>query len=119
MYCLTCRSHHSIGASKKSVKMTEFGDAKNFVRKVKKANPTIYRDFLRLLSSYRSPFEKNVKFIQGISHLFRNDPDLLREFTHFFPDSVQEKLEGRTKKDLDSYILSISVKDDDATVAMW
>lgn len=69
---------------------TQFNRAVSFVEKIKtrfSSQPETYRSFLSLLHSFHRD-QRGIKdvYIQ-VQQLFRNEPDLLEEFTLFLPDN--------------------------------
>lgn len=67
----------------------EFKHAVNYVKKIKQrfANePEIYSSFLEILHTYQREHSSVQKVYSQISRLFKNQPDLLAEFSEFLPD---------------------------------
>ena len=54
--------------------------------------PEIYRSFLKILHTYQKEQEGIKEVLEQVSSLFADHPDLLLEFTHFLPDTVQEQV---------------------------
>ena len=51
--------------------------------------PETYRTFLKILHTYQKEQKGIKEVLEQVSELFADHPDLLAEFTHFLPDSVQ------------------------------
>ena len=71
----------------------EFDHAINYVTTIKKrfaAHPEIYRKFLEILHTYQKEQRGIKEVLDEVSVLFADHADLLKEFTYFLPDAVQE-----------------------------
>ena len=76
----------------------EFDSAIMYVTNIKKrfANqPRIYHTFLEILHTYQKEQRGIEEVLEQVSSLFADHPDLLREFTFFLPDAVQEQAKER------------------------
>ena len=72
----------------------EFDHAITYVTTIKKRfsqEPETYRSFLEILHTYQKEQRSIKDVLEQVSHLFRDHPDLLREFTYFLPDAAQEQ----------------------------
>ncbi|GMH56528.1 hypothetical protein TrST_g9038 [Triparma strigata] len=72
----------------------EFDHAINYVTTIKKrfANePETYKAFLEILHTYQKEQRGIKEVLDEVSNLFADHPDLLKEFTYFLPDQVQEQ----------------------------
>jgi paired amphipathic helix protein Sin3a len=83
----------SRGAATTADQQPEFDTAINYVTKIKKRfseETGTYKHFLEILHTYQKE-QRNIKqVLDEVSHLFRDHPDLLKEFTYFLPDAVQD-----------------------------
>ncbi|KAG5091420.1 hypothetical protein JHK82_050198 [Glycine max] len=71
-------------------KPVEFAEAINFVGKIKArfyANDRVYKSFLDILNMYRMEAKSIAEVYKEVAALFQDHVDLLREFTHFLPDT--------------------------------
>jgi paired amphipathic helix protein Sin3a len=71
----------------------DIDDAISYITTIKKrfANePEIYKQFLEILRTYRKGQLGIKDVLEQVSTLFADHPDLLKEFTYFLPDAVQE-----------------------------
>ncbi|XP_043726308.1 paired amphipathic helix protein Sin3-like 4 isoform X4 [Telopea speciosissima] len=71
-------------------KPVEFEEAINFVNKIKtrfQNDDHVYKSFLDILNMYRKENKSITEVYQEVAALFRDQPDLLDEFTHFLPDT--------------------------------
>ncbi|KAL3378780.1 hypothetical protein AABB24_004618 [Solanum stoloniferum] len=71
----------------------EFGEAINFVNKIKtrfQNDDHVYRYFLDILNMYRKEHKGINEVYREIAVLFNGHPDLLDEFTRFLPDTKKE-----------------------------
>lgn len=77
----------------------EFDHAINYVTKIKQrfANDGrgTYKRFLEILHTYQKEQRSIKDVLDQVSDLFLDHPDLLREFTYFLPDAVQEEAKAR------------------------
>ena len=79
----------------------EFDHAIMYVTNIKKrfANqPRIYHTFLEILHTYQKEQRGIKEVLEQVSSLFADHPDLLREFTFFLPDAVQEQAKERLSR---------------------
>jgi paired amphipathic helix protein Sin3a len=79
----------------------EFDHAIMYVTNIKKrfANtPNIYHTFLEILHTYQKEQRGIKEVLEQVSALFADHPDLLREFTFFLPDAVQEQAKERLSR---------------------
>jgi len=53
--------------------------------------PEIYKAFLEILHTYQKEQRSIKDVLEQVSQLFADHSDLLREFTYFLPDAVQEQ----------------------------
>lgn len=79
----------------------EFDQAINYVTKIKRRfvdEQETYRQFLDILNTYQR-HERSIKdVLDRVSVLFRDHPDLLRDFTYFLPDAVQSQAKERLSR---------------------
>ncbi|KAJ8760863.1 hypothetical protein K2173_021901 [Erythroxylum novogranatense] len=71
-------------------KPVQFEEAINFVTKIKtrfQGDDHVYKSFLDILNLYRKEYKSITEVYQEVSALFQDHDDLLKEFTHFLPDS--------------------------------
>mmetsp|Transcript_6575 Transcript_6575/g.13303 ORF Transcript_6575/g.13303 Transcript_6575/m.13303 type:complete len:1590 (+) Transcript_6575:983-5752(+) len=71
----------------------EFDHAINYVTKIKKRfseETDTYKSFLDILHSYQNEQRSIKEVLEQVSNLFKDHPDLLKEFTYFLPDAVRE-----------------------------
>jgi paired amphipathic helix protein Sin3a len=76
----------------------EFDHAISYVTKIKKRfvdDPSTYHSFLEILHTYQKEQRGIKEVLEQVAHLFRDHPDLLKEFTFFLPDAVQEQAKER------------------------
>ncbi|KAF0699793.1 Aste57867_9634 [Aphanomyces stellatus] len=79
----------------------EFDHAILYVTTIKKRfadEPETYKAFLEILHTYQKEQGSIKQVLDQVSFLFRDHPDLLREFTFFLPDAVQEQAKERLNK---------------------
>jgi len=79
----------------------EFDHAINYVTKIKRrfANDAdTYKAFLEILHTYQKEQKSIKEVLDQVSELFRDHPDLLKEFTYFLPDGVREKAKQEINK---------------------
>lgn len=72
----------------------EFDHAINYVTTIKRrfsADPGTYKKFLEILHTYQKEQRGIKEILEEVSELFEDHPDLLREFTFFLPDAVQNQ----------------------------
>ena len=72
----------------------EFDHAINYVTTIKKrfaSAPDIYKKFLEILHTYQKEQRGIKEVLDEVSVLFADHPDLLKDFTYFLPDAVQEQ----------------------------
>lgn len=71
-------------------KPVEFEEAIQFVNKIKmrfQGDDRVYKSFLDILNMYRKENKPIKEVHQEVAALLHNQPDLLKEFTNFLPDS--------------------------------
>ncbi|OQR96732.1 paired amphipathic helix protein Sin3 [Thraustotheca clavata] len=71
----------------------EFDHAISYVTTIKKRfadEPDTYKSFLEILHTYQKEQGSIKQVLDQVSYLFRDHPDLLKEFTYFLPDAVQD-----------------------------
>ncbi|KAK4712514.1 hypothetical protein R3W88_007027 [Solanum pinnatisectum] len=71
----------------------EFGEAINFVNKIKtrfQNDDHVYKYFLDILNMYRKEHKGINEVYREVAILFNGHPDLLDEFTRFLPDTKNE-----------------------------
>ena len=56
-------------------------------------DPNTYKAFLDILHTYQKQQRSIKDVLEKVSHLFRDHPDLLQDFTYFLPDAVQPQVE--------------------------
>ena len=79
----------------------EFDHAIMYVTNIKKRfadKPRIYHTFLEILHTYQKEQRGIKEVLEQVSSLFADHPDLLREFTFFLPDAVQEQAKERLSR---------------------
>jgi histone deacetylase complex regulatory component SIN3 len=57
-----------------------------------------YRAFLEILHTYQRQNRNIKEVLEKVSVLFKDHPDLLRDFTYFLPDAVQEAAKERLQR---------------------
>ncbi|TMW65986.1 hypothetical protein Poli38472_003751 [Pythium oligandrum] len=75
-----------------SANPVEFDHAIHYVTTIKQRfadEPETYKEFLAILHTYQKEQRSIRQVLDQVSYLFRDHPDLLREFTFFLPDGVQ------------------------------
>ncbi|KAG2526444.1 hypothetical protein JM16_003832 [Phytophthora kernoviae] len=91
----------SNAASRSSTNPVEFDHAIHYVTTIKQRfadEPETYKEFLAILHTYQKEQRSIRQVLDQVSHLFRDHPDLLREFTFFLPDAVQEQAKERLNR---------------------
>lgn len=76
----------------------EFDHAISYVTKIKRrfaSDPSTYHSFLEILHTYQKEQRGIKEVLEQVAHLFQDHPDLLKEFTFFLPDAVQEQAKER------------------------
>ncbi|TYZ59045.1 hypothetical protein PybrP1_007594 [[Pythium] brassicae (nom. inval.)] len=76
----------------------EFDHAIHYVTTIKQRfadEPETYKEFLAILHTYQKEQRSIRQVLDQVSNLFRDHPDLLRKFTFFLPDAVQEQAKER------------------------
>ena len=71
----------------------EFDHAISYVTQIKRRfanDPNTYHSFLEILHTYQKEQRGIKEVLEQVTHLFQDHPDLLKEFTFFLPDAVQE-----------------------------
>lgn len=89
------------GSAAAAAKTVEFDHAIMYVTNIKKrfANqPRTYHTFLEILHTYQKEQRGIKEVLEQVSSLFADHPDLLREFTFFLPDAVQEQAKERLSR---------------------
>eukprot|EP00629_Pelagomonadales_sp_RCC1024_P005781 CAMPEP_0119260724 /NCGR_PEP_ID=MMETSP1329-20130426/991_1 /TAXON_ID=114041 /ORGANISM="Genus nov. species nov., Strain RCC1024" /LENGTH=893 /DNA_ID=CAMNT_0007260163 /DNA_START=60 /DNA_END=2738 /DNA_ORIENTATION=- len=79
----------------------EFDHAITYVTTIKKRfahEPEIYKAFLEILHTYQKEQRSIKDVLEQVSQLFADHSDLLREFTYFLPDAVQEQAKERLSR---------------------
>lgn len=72
----------------------EFDHAINYVTTIKRrfsSDPDTYKKFLEILHTYQKEQRGIKDVLDEVSLLFADHPDLLKDFTYFLPDAVQEQ----------------------------
>lgn len=89
------------GASRSATNPVEFDHAIHYVTTIKQRfadEPETYKEFLAILHTYQKEQRSIRQVLDQVSYLFRDHPDLLREFTFFLPDAVQEQATERLNR---------------------
>ena len=76
----------------------EFDHAISYVTTIKRRfanDPTTYHSFLEILHTYQKEQRGIKQVLEEVARLFADHPDLLKEFTFFLPDAVQEQAKER------------------------
>mmetsp|Transcript_17446 Transcript_17446/g.24523 ORF Transcript_17446/g.24523 Transcript_17446/m.24523 type:complete len:1501 (+) Transcript_17446:228-4730(+) len=76
----------------------EFDHAISYVTNIKKRfanDPGTYHHFLEILHTYQKEQRGIKEVLEQVAELFADHPDLLKEFTFFLPDAVQEQAKER------------------------
>lgn len=76
----------------------EFDHAISYVTNIKKRfadDPNTYHQFLEILHTYQKEQRGIKEVLEQVASLFADHPDLLKEFTFFLPDAVQEQAKER------------------------
>lgn len=76
----------------------EFDHAISYVTTIKRRfhnEPNTYHSFLEILHTYQKEQRGIKEVLEQVAHLFQDHPDLLKEFTFFLPDAVQEQAKER------------------------
>jgi len=84
--------HDAVGAP------VEFDHAITYVTTIKKRfahEPNTYKAFLEILHTYQKEQRSIKDVLEQVSLLFADHADLLKEFTYFLPDAVQEQAKER------------------------
>jgi len=79
----------------------EFDHAISYVTTIKKRfanSPQIYQSFLEILHTYQKEQKGIREVLEQVAELFADHPDLLKQFTYFLPDAVQEQAKERLYK---------------------
>jgi paired amphipathic helix protein Sin3a len=75
-----------------------FEHAITYVTKIKRRfqhQPEIYKQFLDILHLYKEHEQSIEGVLDSVSDLFRDEPDLLKEFAYFLPEAVQQQAKER------------------------
>jgi len=78
----------------------EFDHAISYVTTIKRRfanDPTTYHSFLEILHTYQKEQRGIKQVLEEVARLFADHPDLLREFSFFLPDAVQEQAKVRLR----------------------
>ena len=76
----------------------EFDHAISYVTTIKRRfsnEPRTYQQFLEILHTYQKEQRGIREVLEQVSTLFADHPDLLKEFTYFLPEAVQEQAKER------------------------
>ena len=76
----------------------EFDHAISYVTTIKRRfanDPNTYHSFLEILHTYQKEQRGIKEVLEQVAHLFQDHPDLLKEFTFFLPDAIQEQAKER------------------------
>lgn len=76
----------------------EFDHAISYVTTIKRRfsnEPRTYQQFLEILHTYQKEQRGIREVLEQVSSLFADHPDLLKEFTYFLPEAVQEQAKER------------------------
>ena len=76
----------------------EFDHAISYVTTIKRRfanDPSTYHSFLEILHTYQKEQRGIKEVLEQVAHLFQDHPDLLKEFTFFLPDAIQEQAKER------------------------
>ena len=76
----------------------EFDHAITYVTTIKKrfsTEPRTYQQFLEILHTYQKEQRGIREVLEQVSSLFADHPDLLKQFTYFLPEAVQEQAKER------------------------
>jgi paired amphipathic helix protein Sin3a len=76
----------------------EFDHAISYVTTIKRRfanDPQTYHSFLEILHNYQKEQRGIKEVLEQVAHLFQDHADLLKEFTFFLPDAVQEQAKER------------------------
>eukprot|EP00547_Thalassionema_nitzschioides_P004047 CAMPEP_0194206976 /NCGR_PEP_ID=MMETSP0156-20130528/5864_1 /TAXON_ID=33649 /ORGANISM="Thalassionema nitzschioides, Strain L26-B" /LENGTH=1392 /DNA_ID=CAMNT_0038933643 /DNA_START=271 /DNA_END=4449 /DNA_ORIENTATION=- len=79
----------------------EFDHAISYVTNIKKRfadDPNTYHQFLEILHTYQKEQRGIKEVLEQVASLFQDHPDLLKEFTFFLPDAVQDQAKKRLNK---------------------
>ena len=89
------------GADADQQQPVEFDHAISYVTTIKKRfqnEPETYKQFLEILHTYQKEQRGIKDVLEQVSTLFADHPDLLKEFTYFLPDAVQEQAKERLSR---------------------
>ena len=79
----------------------EFDHAISYVTTIKRRfanDPSTYHSFLEILHTYQKEQRGIKEVLEQVAVLFSDHPDLLREFTFFLPDAVQDQAKERLNR---------------------
>lgn len=79
----------------------EFDHAISYVTTIKRRfanDPSTYHSFLEILHTYQKEQRGIKEVLEQVAVLFQDHPDLLREFTFFLPDAVQDQAKERLNR---------------------
>lgn len=88
----------SSSSSHSATNPVEFDHAIHYVTTIKQRfadEPETYKEFLAILHTYQKEQRSIRQVLDQVSNLFRDHPDLLRKFTFFLPDAVQDQANVR------------------------
>ncbi|KAJ0400511.1 hypothetical protein P43SY_006690 [Pythium insidiosum] len=94
----TMNQSQASGGNRGAANPVEFDHAIHYVTTIKQRfadEPETYKEFLAILHTYQKEQRSIRQVLDQVSYLFRDHPDLLREFTFFLPDAVQEQAKER------------------------
>jgi hypothetical protein len=61
-------------------------------------DPSTYKAFLEILHAYQKQQRPIKDVVERVSHLFKDHPDLVRDFTYFLPGAAQEQVKERVAR---------------------
>lgn len=79
----------------------EFDHAISYVTTIKRRfanDPSTYHRFLEILHTYQKEQRGIKEVLEQVAILFQDHPDLLKEFTFFLPDAVQDQAKEKLHK---------------------
>lgn len=92
------QQQHASNVSRSATNPVEFDHAIHYVTTIKQRfadEPETYKEFLAILHTYQKEQRSIRQVLDQVSYLFRDHPDLLRKFTFFLPDAVQDQAKER------------------------
>jgi len=90
--------HHQQQPQQVQHQAVEFDHAISYVTTIKRRfanDQSTYHSFLEILHTYQKEQRGIKEVLEQVAHLFQDHPDLLKEFTFFLPDAVQEQAKER------------------------